>query len=179
MLELDFLNVGCIILISYKKGWAVMRRIILTAVFLFVALGVKMGFAQSGQFFDPDKRILCWNCSGHREHFLLTGVGGDIAFRVLPFINPSWRSDPIKRVELVMIVGGFLELMDYAWCRREGNCGRIDTGFGIVDIFYNAGGAVATELVFYGARRALGSGAKNARFGFTSRSIFISISLPR
>lgn len=54
------------------------------------------------------------------------------------------------------IFGAFVEVEDVFQCQKVRGCGRPSAGFGVVDLVYDVGGAIATELVFWGASELLG-----------------------
>jgi len=105
----------------------------------------------SAQFFDTDNKILCWSCYSHNAHFA-AGVALD-RFATLGLFAPSWRGSVVGRVAIAGIAGTAYEVLDFASCRRRGDCGRPDSGFGVIDIGYVVAGAVATELVMAGVKK--------------------------
>lgn len=123
-----------------------MRWLLTAIVLLFGA--VKPAQAQ---ILDPDNKILCWSCYSHNAHFA-AGVAVN-RFATLGLFAPSWRGSAVGRVAIAGIAGTAYEFMDYAGCRRRGDCGHPDSGFGVIDIGYVVAGAVATELVTVGLKK--------------------------
>ena len=108
------------------------------------------------QFLDPDNRITCWSCYGHRYHFM-AGAAIDLAMRPAPFFAKSWRTHVIGRLGTVAALGTIYELNNYfGICAPAANnwpCGVGGRGFSLLGLMYDVAGASASELLMAGLKK--------------------------
>lgn len=95
----------------------------------------------AAQWWDPDR---CVTCRDKREHFV-AGVGLDLLARG-PWLAPSFRDRPWKRVALTGVVATSWEIIEAAQARRDGKAG---SGYGVspLDIAATIAGAATLEAV--------------------------------
>jgi hypothetical protein len=106
---------------------------------LVLALAVPRSGA--AQLLDPDT---CWSCRDTYAH-AVAGAGINLAVRS-GIIAESWRTSPVKRVGLVLLIGAAYEGVETLAAWENGQLGERGFGFGLKDLAADVAGALVVEL---------------------------------